>query len=228
MNRHHAFTRRLVDQHRRTVARLHSLPSSLRRLPGVRIDRSLHQVDQRRMSQWTIRPAVRVTIVAPGNQSMPALARHPSKIREVRTVRTIAAVATRHTTVHSWTDTVAVRTLPARTVERSARTVVSKVLSSQITRQPLAVTPPARSHAVLPPVPTTLRRGSSATTEAAVPQTPPAVPGWEITDAAPWTRAPQNPGPPPPADVERLTDQVVAAIDRRLLAHLERTGRGWR
>ncbi|GAA3537011.1 hypothetical protein GCM10022235_00560 [Kribbella ginsengisoli] len=57
---------------------------------------------------------------------------------------------------------------------------------------------------------------------------PTALPGWEMPDAAPWARAPQNPGPPPPADVERLTDQVVAAIDRRLIAHLERTGRGWR
>lgn len=51
------------------------------------------------------------------------------------------------------------------------------------------------------------------------------MPGWEIPDATRWTGTRQNPGTPSPADVELLTDQVVAVIDRRLLAHLERTGR---
>jgi hypothetical protein len=40
---------------------------------------------------------------------------------------------------------------------------------------------------------------------------------------------PMTTGSPPsvPVDVARLTDQVVAAIDQRLIAHRERSGRSW-
>lgn len=49
--------------------------------------------------------------------------------------------------------------------------------------------------------------------------------------AFPGHRSPQPPSvaapssEPPPVDVRRLTDQVVDAIDRRILAHRERLGR---
>jgi hypothetical protein len=39
------------------------------------------------------------------------------------------------------------------------------------------------------------------------------------------TRRFTEPGAPPPVDVERLADQVVRQIDRRIVAHRERVGR---
>jgi len=52
----------------------------------------------------------------------------------------------------------------------------------------------------------------------------PAEPGGAAASGAPAPRTPPQPGPPP-LDVERLTDQVIQVIDRRIIAGRERLGR---
>jgi hypothetical protein len=65
------------------------------------------------------------------------------------------------------------------------------------------------------------------------PQLPAEAPGWREAHrqrAAPGDAAPGTPPAPaqaglPPTHLQQITDQVIQQLDRRLLAHLERTGR---
>jgi hypothetical protein len=81
-----------------------------------------------------------------------------------------------------------------------------------------------------PAVPASLRH-QSPSGPAARPESrePVGRPGWEFPGAPSLAGTDRaiSAAVPAPVEVERLTDQVVAAIDRRLLAHRERTGRGW-
>lgn len=87
----------------------------------------------------------------------------------------------------------------------------------ELARPAVEVTPSAR------PVPMTVQRPAPAS--AAPPQPAPV----STPDAPGAPHRPPTPFPqaeaPPPIDIDRLTDQVVRAIDRRIIAHRERMGR---
>lgn len=115
-------------------------------------------------------------------------------------------------------------------IEGSAGVVSHPRLEQEIATGSTGNTPP-RAPAV-PPVPRIVHRPAPTVTAAATP--PPTVTprtagnGWEgtATGRAPL-RSPDMPMQPEanPVDVNRLTEQVIQAIDRRIIAQRERLGR---
>lgn len=233
MNRHHAFVRAVSDRHRRSVAGVRDVPTALRRLHATWLDRSTHRLDVRSSTSttWTLRPTVQI-LVGPAPRSAagsPAGGRLELVPRRDRPPSIRPPVD--RVLVHRFDSRHLVSTASPSAVQlaRSARGGVEDRPLAAPTQRFAGPATPERSAAVAA-VPTRLRRQSAAAP--ALEQSPapssPFGPGWELPGNVPGAMA-RTPVPAVPTgpDLDRLTDHVVAAIDRRFVAHRERTGRGW-
>ena len=234
VNRHHAFVRAVSDRHRRSVAGVRDVPTALRRLHATWLDRSTHRLDVRSSTSttWTLRPTVQI-LVGPAPRSAagsPAGGRLELVPRRDRppSIRPPVRPCPRP---------------PVRQPPPGLHGIAVGRPAGQIgTRRGSRIDPWRRRPSGSPARPPLNGR----------PRWPPYRPGsgGRAPPPRPWSRAPlrrhrsapggscpgTSPGRwrglpsrqyPPGRTCDRLTDHVVAAIDRRFVAHRERTGRGW-
>jgi hypothetical protein len=168
-------------------------------LTTVNVDRSVHV-----RSDMHLRLNPRISLVLVRNATAPAAgAAGPATPQSVRNL--------------VLRDTTALRTerLLTRLLDRGVR------VEGAPAPRPGAAAPAASSPLASPRAGLVMRRGE-APDEPAPGRARPAAYG----DPGPLTPPSADPAPPPSAvDVGRLTDQVLSAIDHRIVAHSERLGR---
>lgn len=163
-------------------------------------------------------------------RALPAPARLDHRIFvDARSWRLVTAVAERATTARRRAEPASALAV-MRIVERAARDDAPAA-----NPQPLAWMPPVAERLrgrgdvdTRRPrgVPMVLARQSPPAESSTVKDTVSAGDGWPSSMSMPGhpARQAQKPSAPPPIDVNLLTDRVVAAIDRRLVATRERMG----
>lgn len=225
MNRHRTFADRLIDRHRRLGSPIRRVPTTglgprvlVTRVAATKVmDRSVHLRRLHVHHHVAPRPA--------------ATPRHvPSALRSAPAATTPTGSHRRREAGLTRLPVVAARPQASRRVEVPVRTAAAAPL-----RRPMPS--PAPVPAAVPE-----RRPAPVTPLALVGRTP-ARPEPEPTRTPEAHPTPPGVGPPAapvaaaaaatpvatlaPAEVARITADVLATLDQRLLAHRERTGRGW-
>jgi hypothetical protein len=231
MNRHLAFLARLTSRRRRCAVRAPSVPEVLRRRPSVRLVLAgpvntrlavavhLHRAGPRVERVVVTRAATPPERIAP---STTVLRRTPGEARHLTVRRDLLVRSTGRVAPPGHVRR------PPRTVTRAPTEVGSGPTTAaapvRLPQQSVA----SRATTPVPSVDRVVRRGSASTarSEPAGATVPPGghdrPASWPSVGGQPHPVLPMQ-----PADVQRLTDQVVQVIDQRILAHRERTGRGW-
>lgn len=233
MNRHEAFARRVSERHRRSGVRPRTVPLSLRRATNSVSNRFVVSVDRRTtLASLIIRPELRMPWHERRTRQVPSRPSVPASLRVVEHLIRHRPQVAGHRLRLATLDHPLQHRAGVVAIEWSRRSAAHEpALRSSRAAQRLGTARPADSSPVkISAVPTNLRRSGSATVPAAA---PPSVTPFEAAwgPSGPplqaWSAAQPLPtSHPSAADLERLTDHVVAAIDRRLIAYRERTGRG--
>lgn len=227
MRGHAAFAGRVASRHRSVAARVSSVAAVLRRPRSIAGTTTIGQtVLHSHRHDWNIAPRLTVQprtyvdrrVTTHHVQAMPR--RTPPRAAPV----VIGTVACRR---HDGPAPRQVLIKPR--VTGPGLPVRLRAAASHPVDRPQPAAQPT-TPAPVRPVPLELRRSPAATPPSA--QAPPEPTDWGSPPqpATVQPRAGIGPGIgtiPQPADVGRITDLVVRAIDERLLAHRERTGRGW-
>lgn len=233
MNRYAAFAQRVAARHRRDPVSARTLAMLLLRLPaGAGGAWLVHQRfvqysrpgDVVNLRLWvTLHPPAASATLAPSPRTLrPAVALGTSPGPAVRVVTEGPGHGVKGPWSR-WRHEICTVAAPRR--EPVAARAPARPGGAISSTRPSAA--PRRVTAAVPRVPVGVRRSVPPALAPAEPPPRAEVPGWGPAPTSPFAmQAPTAAGAHAAVDVERLTDRVVDMIDRRLLAHRERLGKG--
>jgi hypothetical protein len=218
MPRASAFSRALAARHERRIVDRRPLAMALLRQaagPGASGGGATH------LHSLTIAPRLRLTLAAPQRVAAAASAELPPAAPVQPPLRTVVAVRAEKLTERVMSRGVRIDPRPAG-LDAAAR----RARAAHPAAPPATAAAPVAAADLAVPVRTTVVASPPAAADPArapgSPQPPAAAPFPLVTHPTAGGTAPRH---APPIDVARVTDAVIASIDRRIVAESERLGR---